>query len=86
METAIGLIMIAIYDLAIRLLPLGLILKLLGMFVICFAGYRIYRLFIYPYFVSPLRHLPGPKVKTLKKTSPGELLTVHAIKHRITTF
>ncbi|KAL2195294.1 cytochrome p450 monooxygenase [Corynascus similis CBS 632.67] len=31
------------------------------MFVICFAGYRIYRLFIYPYFVSPLRHLPGPK-------------------------
>jgi len=25
--------------------------------------YRIYRLFIYPYFVSPLRDLPGPKVR-----------------------
>lgn len=26
-----------------------------------FLGYQLYRIFVYPYFVSPLRDLPGPK-------------------------
>lgn len=26
----------------------------------------IYKVFIYPFFVSPLRHLPGPKVSLLE--------------------
>jgi len=26
------------------------------------VSYGFYTLYIYPYFVSPLRHLPGPKV------------------------
>jgi len=38
-------------------------LILIGVFLARIVGYRIYRLFIYPYFVSPLRHLPGPKVR-----------------------
>lgn len=27
-----------------------------------FLAYQLYRIFVYPYYVSPLRHLPGPKV------------------------
>jgi hypothetical protein len=27
-----------------------------------FLAYQAYRVFVYPYYVSPLRHLPGPKV------------------------
>lgn len=49
-------------------------LILIGVFLARIAGYRIYRLFIYPYFVSPLRHLPGPKVRNTPTTpTPSSL-------------
>jgi len=45
-----------------RLLRLDVPLILLGMFLLHRAAYKAYRLFVYPYFASPLRNLPGPKV------------------------
>jgi hypothetical protein len=30
-----------------------------------FLTYQLYLVFVYPYFVSPLRHLPGPKVTNM---------------------
>lgn len=38
--------------------------------VVNFSLLMIWRIFIYPFFFNPLRHLPGPKVK---KTSPSSL-------------
>jgi hypothetical protein len=34
----------------------------LGVYLAQLVAYKVYRIFIYPYFVSPLRRLPGPKV------------------------
>ncbi|KAK0726090.1 cytochrome p450 monooxygenase [Lasiosphaeris hirsuta] len=50
--------LLLLYD---RFLRLDVPLVLLGVFLFRLAGSKAYRLFIYPYFVSPLRHLPGPK-------------------------
>jgi hypothetical protein len=36
-------------------------LLVLGMLVITFAAFDV---FVYPFYVSPLRHLPGPTVCT----------------------
>ncbi|KAK0619145.1 cytochrome P450 [Immersiella caudata] len=44
-----------------KLLRADVLAAVLGMYVAQIVAYRTYRLFIYPYFVSPLRHLPGPK-------------------------
>ena len=55
-------IAMAFHILCNRLLHLDVPLVLLAMFLLRRAAYKGYRLFIYPYFVSPLRHLPGPKV------------------------
>jgi len=38
---------------------------ILGLFIAHFAVYQAYRIFIYPHYFSPLRHLPGPKVTGL---------------------
>jgi hypothetical protein len=35
----------------------GLLSSIFGLYLAC----KVYRLFIYPYYVSPLRHLPGPR-------------------------
>lgn len=34
----------------------------LGLFSFQYAVVKIYRIFVYPYFLTPLRRLPGPKV------------------------
>ncbi|GAB1316901.1 Cytochrome P450 monooxygenase FUM15 [Madurella fahalii] len=44
-----------------RLLRLDVLIAVLGVYLLQLVAYKIYRIFIYPYFVSPLRHLPGPK-------------------------
>ncbi|KAK3312699.1 cytochrome P450 [Apodospora peruviana] len=44
-----------------RLPYLNILVVLLAGYVGQYVAYKLYRLFIYPYFVSPLRHLPGPK-------------------------
>ncbi|KXX74106.1 Cytochrome P450 4F5 [Madurella mycetomatis] len=43
------------------LLRLDMLTAVLGVYLAQLVAYKIYRAFIYPYFVSPLRHLPGPK-------------------------
>lgn len=37
--------------------------SLLGLLLLHYAVIKCYRMFIYPYWFSPLRHLPGPKVR-----------------------
>ncbi|KAL2200646.1 cytochrome P450 [Corynascus similis CBS 632.67] len=44
-----------------RLLRKDVLLSLLGLYLAQLVVYRAYKIFIYPYFVSPLRQLPGPK-------------------------
>jgi hypothetical protein len=49
-----------------------------GVLAPCIAqtlGYAVYRLFIYGRYISPLRHLPGPKSSTIVL---GEILTQYA--------
>ncbi len=45
-----------------RLVTLGLLSRFLACFFLQYAALKFYRVVIYPHFVSPLRHLPGPKV------------------------
>jgi hypothetical protein len=40
----------------------SLLKTFLGLFVSQYLLLKCYRIFIYPFYVSPLRHLPGPKV------------------------
>jgi hypothetical protein len=44
------------------------IVDILRYFVLCFfvqyGAFKFYRIVIYPHFVSPMRHLPGPKVRS----------------------
>ncbi|KAK2765048.1 hypothetical protein FQN54_008747 [Arachnomyces sp. PD_36] len=58
------------------------LLILLPLFVVQYTFLKIYRIFVYPFFFSPLRHLPGPtdnhfflgqEVKKFKASSPNEL-------------
>ncbi|KAK0732281.1 cytochrome P450 [Lasiosphaeris hirsuta] len=44
-----------------RLLRLEVLWAVLGLYLAQLVAYKAYQLFIYPYFASPLRHLPGPK-------------------------
>ncbi|KAK3354034.1 cytochrome P450 [Lasiosphaeria hispida] len=44
-----------------RLLRLEILVAVLGVYLAQLVAYKTYQFFIYPYFVSPLRHLPGPK-------------------------
>jgi hypothetical protein len=44
------------------LTPLGLFELVVGAYVAQLLMRKIYGIFIYPRYVSPLRHLPGPKV------------------------
>ena len=60
-----------------RLLHLDVPLILLGMFLLRRAAYKAYRLFVYPYFASPLRNLPGPKVS-------NQQTCTHKIMQRLT--
>lgn len=41
--------------------PSALIVPFLTLLAIQYGLLKLYRIFIYPHFVSPLRHLPGPK-------------------------
>lgn len=34
----------------------------IAVFLAHYVAIKIYRIFLYPHFFSPLRHLPGPKV------------------------
>lgn len=47
-----------------------------------YSAVVVYAIFIYPYFVSPIRHIPGPKVSAFSKCSVSEI----SHSHRITTF
>lgn len=40
----------------------SLVWALLGTLALNFSVFFAYSVFIYPFFISPLRHLPGPKV------------------------
>ncbi len=42
--------------------PWGVLGVVAGLYVAQLIVYWLYRIFIYPFYVSPLRHLPGPKV------------------------
>jgi hypothetical protein len=45
--------------------PLVVALRIsLSAFVLLYATLKVYRLFVYPIWLSPLRDLPGPKVRT----------------------
>jgi len=50
------------YDYGERLLRPNVLAAILGTYIAQAVAYRLYQLFLYPYFVSPLRHLPGPTV------------------------
>ena len=52
---------------AAPVLTLALVSRFLFYFVVQYSALQGYRLFIYPHFVSPLRHLPGPKVPAQPK-------------------
>jgi len=41
-----------------------LVLGTLGLFLLQYVVLKFYRTIIYPHFVSPMRHMPGPKVGT----------------------
>ncbi|KAL2019390.1 hypothetical protein VTK56DRAFT_9681 [Thermocarpiscus australiensis] len=44
-----------------RLLRPDVLLALLGVYLAQLVAYKTYKIFIYPYLVSPLKQLPGPK-------------------------
>lgn len=44
---------------------IDLVWGFLGLYLAQYLAHKIYNIFIYPYYVSPLRHLPGPKVKPI---------------------
>ncbi len=39
-------------------------------FFVQYALVKFYRIFVYPFWFSPLRHLPGPKVQNSTSPSP----------------
>ncbi len=51
------------------LLRVEIPLVLLSVFLVKLVCQKAYRLFIYPYLFSPLRHLPGPKVSAEMRIS-----------------
>ncbi len=52
---------------ALRSLPVPrLVGSALGLWVAYHLLYQAYRVFVYPYYVSPLRHLPGPTVCVIR--------------------
>lgn len=50
-------------NLVSRFYRLDVALVFLTLFIARIVGFKLYRLFFYSYFVSPLRYLPGPKVR-----------------------
>ncbi|KAK3339643.1 cytochrome P450 [Lasiosphaeria hispida] len=40
---------------------MAVLIAVLGVYLVRLVAYTMYQIFIYPYFASPLRHLPGPK-------------------------
>jgi hypothetical protein len=55
-----------------RLLRPDVLLALLGLYLVQLVAYKAYKIFLYPYFVSPLRQLPGPKVRDASQLSIHE--------------
>jgi hypothetical protein len=53
----------------------------LGFACVLFVVYLVYRLFIYGRYVSPLRHLPGPKVRALPLNPIHDSRRVPAIEY-----
>jgi hypothetical protein len=47
-----------------RIVNFEVIAALIGFYVSFYLASKAYRIFIYPYYVSPLRNLPGPKVSS----------------------
>ncbi|KAK5651356.1 hypothetical protein OQA88_12589 [Cercophora sp. LCS_1] len=50
-----------VIHLADKLWRLDTVLVLVCVYIFHVTAHKLYQLFIYPYYVSPLRHLPGPK-------------------------
>lgn len=46
-----------------RLLTFEAVSAIFGLYLAKIIVTQLYKLFIYPYYVSPLRNLPGPKVE-----------------------
>ena len=47
-----------------RIVSFEVIAALIGFYLFFYLASKAYRIFIYPYHVSPLRNLPGPKVSS----------------------
>ena len=47
-----------------RLASFDTLKVIVGLYIAQVIAVKAYWLFVYPYYVSPLRHLPGPKVRT----------------------
>jgi hypothetical protein len=47
---------------------------------------KVYRIFIYPFYVSPLRHLPGPKVRRLILRSELQITKIYALEQYLTAW
>lgn len=69
-----------------RLLRKDVLLSLLGLYLAQLVVYRAYKIFIYPYFVSPLRQLPGPKVRSAQLRTMATSVRSHELmrSHRTT--
>ena len=48
-----------------------------------FLTYQIYRILVYPYFISPLRKLPGPKVLIQNPCEYPKHLFTMTNRHRL---
>ena len=64
----------------------GFVKTFLGFFVAQYLAVKCYRIFLYPYYFSPLRHLPGPTVSTfdtLTTRRKSQQLLSHAMRHSL---
>lgn len=59
----------------------GFVKTFLGFFTIQFLAVKCYRIFLYPYYFSPLRHLPGPTVSALNTRVETRFLAVTKSSH-----
>merc|ERR1712130_540918 len=73
---------VALNAFAPHLRPAGGVGRLLGRFFIAnIILFFLYSILIRPYFVSPLRHIPGPK----EEVSSSAMLSMHAAANRPAT-
>ena len=58
----------SIHHVVQRVIDFKVMAILIATYLSFYLASTAYRIFIYPHYVSPLRHLPGPKVSSLLKT------------------